>query len=136
MFSLSFFEESSSQNSDPIKIEILTNTTHIKNETWIYGDGVELICDSNKLRSKDSTVHWLAWNKTETTWKFVVNQSWGLISTSKENNILKFTKQNNAGYNSQNISYDLSTRYICMIWWENNTVSFSNQLTLRYPGES
>lgn len=99
---------------------------------------MELLCDANKKRHKDSTVHWLAWNRAETTWKFVKNGSHGVVFIFKDNSILKLKRQPYESIHvgiSKRISDDLSTAYMCLIWWKNNTVSLSNKVILRYPCE-
>mgnify|MGYP001796204512 FL=1 len=101
-------------------------------DVWVAGSkGVELKCRAD---FDEATIYWLSWNKTRQIWDPVCNGSENLIfidSNEHDSSTLKFMKFVNA---TESISKELSTQYMCVVWWKlNNTVSFSDQITIRYP---
>ena len=109
-----------------------TISTTEEHDVWVVGSkGVELKCRAD---FDDATIYWLSWNKTRQVWDRVCNGSENLIfinSKEQGSSTLKFMNFVNV---TESISKELSTEFMCAVWWKlNNTVSLSDQITIRYP---
>ena len=128
-----FFTEGTSTRSlgPPISVTVTVNgNSTTEKDAWVYGDdGVKLTCRAD---ARLATIHWLTWNNT---WNPVDNGSRNLVFIEPDDghgsSTLMFKKYVNA---TESISKELSTQYMCAVWWKlNNTVSLSDQITIRYP---